>query len=247
MYSTWYINIALVVLLESLLLWRAFRCPLWRRHPFFYAYLIYTVLWNLLFSLPILIRSSAYSKAYWWSHVLAAILRFGIAAEVYRYTFPRNSPLRRRTGVVVFCALTLLAALFWVSGPGPGHYLLDALRKIASAVAAWILVVLGLAQYYGIRIGRNISGMAVGLLIFMGSELVHLSAMDLFPRLRVIWGYVHPITFVCMLAIWTFALWRYAPNPPSPAPDRVLAREFLSAWQDRWAQVSNILRRMVKP
>jgi hypothetical protein len=50
-----------------------------------------------------------------------------------------------------------------------------------------------------------------------------------------------------MLIVWTFALWRYAPNPPGPAPDRALAREFLSAWQDRWAQVSNILRRMVKP
>jgi hypothetical protein len=247
MHPAWYINIAFVVLLQCFLFWRAFRCRLLARYAFFYGYLTYTVLWNLVIYLPPVMRLSAYSKLYWWSHVLAAILRLGIAAEIYRHVFPPNSPLRRRAGIIVLCVLTLLALVFWVSGAGPGHYLLDALRKIAFAVAAWILVVLGLAQYYGIRIGRNISGMAVGLLIFMGSELVHLSAMDLFPRLRVIWGYVHPITFVCMLAIWTSTLWRYAPNPPSPAPDRALAREFLSAWQDRWAQVSNVLRRMVKP
>jgi hypothetical protein len=247
MHPAWYINIVLGILLQSLLLWRAFRCRLWRYYPFFYSYLTYTTFRSLILSLPLIIRQSAYSKVYWWSHALAAILRLGIAAEIHRYTFPRNSPLRGRAGVVVLCAVTLLALVFWVSGAGPGHYFLDALRKIAFAVAAWILVVLGLAHYYGIRIGRNIWGMAAGLLVFVGSELVHLSAMDLFPRLQVTWGYVHPITYVCMLVIWTSFLWRYYPNPRTPALNNALAREFLSTWQDRWAQVSDVLRRVVKP
>src|SRR5713226_7335894 len=133
MHPAWYINIALEVLLESLLLWRAFRCRLWRHYTFFYVYVAFTMLRAVVVNLPAVVRSSAYSEVYWWSHALAAILRLGIAAEIFRQTFPHNSPLRRRTGVVVFCALTLLAVLFWVSGPGPGHYLLDALRKIALA------------------------------------------------------------------------------------------------------------------
>jgi len=123
----------------------------------------------------------------------------------------------------------------------------DVIRKISLAVAAWVLVVLGLARYYGVGIGRNLWGMAVGLLIYTGSELVYLSAFDLAPGLWPVWRFVHPLAFVFMLIVWTFALWRHAPNPPSPATDHALTREFLSAWQDRWAQVSNVLRRMVKP
>jgi hypothetical protein len=184
---------------------------------------------------------------YWWSHILAAVLRFGIGAEVYRYVFRRQSPLRATAGAVVLSALILLALLFWIGGPGPGHYMLDILRKLALSVAAGILIVLGLARHYGIRIGRNILGIAVGLLIFTGSELVHLAAMDLIPRLAPVWGYVHPIAFVFMLMVWTSALWRYSPNPVGPSFDQALAGELLSDWQDRWAQIPAALRKVVKP
>lgn len=243
---TWYINIALSVLLQSVLFWRAFRCRLWQHYPFFYAYLTYTTLWTLSFSLPVVIRQPQYAKAFWLSHLLAATLRFGIAADIYRHVFPKNSPLRGRAGFVVLSALTLLALMFWLLGAGPASTLVDAARKIALSVASWILIVLGLAHYYGIRIGRNVWGMAIGLLTFTGSELVYLAAMDLFPRLWPVCRSVHPIAFVFMMMVWTYALWGYYPNPRPPLLDRDLGRELLSMWQDRWAQIPDILRSVMK-
>jgi hypothetical protein len=247
MYPAWYINVGLSVLLQGLLFWRGFRCALGRHYPFFYTYLTYTAVRSIAVSLPLVIRHSSFSKVYWWSHTLAAILRFGIAAEIHRHVFPHDSPIRRRAEVAVLCVLALLALLFWIGGAGPGHYILDVLRKIALSVAVWILVVLGLAHYYGIRIGRNVWGMAIGLLTFTGSELVNLAAMDLLPRLRNIWEGVHPIAFVSMLMVWTSALWRFYPNPQTPSLDKSSAENFLNAWQGRWTQVPNVIRRVVKP
>src|SRR5260370_16846297 len=121
MRPAWYINIGLSVLLQSLLFWRAWRCRLWRCYPFFYAHLTYTALGALILGLPAFLRHPLYAKAYWLSYLLAAALRFGIAAEIYRYTFPKNSPLRTRAAFVVLSALTLLALVFWLVGPGPAR------------------------------------------------------------------------------------------------------------------------------
>lgn len=246
MYPAWYINVGLSVLLQGLLFGRGFRYCFWRIYPLFYTYLAYTAARSVAVSLPPVIRHPTFSKVYWWSHILAAALRFGIAAEIHRHVFPRDSPIRRRAGVAVLCVLVLLILLFWIGGAGSGHYILDVLRKMALLVASWILVVLSLAHYYGIRIGRNVWGMALGLLIFTGSELVNLAAMDLLPRLRNLWDGVHPIAFVFMLIVWTAALWRFYPNPQTPSLDKSSAENFLNAWQDRWTQVPEVLRRVAK-
>lgn len=240
-------NIAAGLVLQSLLFFRAFLCRLWKQYPFFYSYLTYTALDSLFLSLPLIMRQPFYSKVYWWSYILAAVLRFGIGVEVHRYVFRRGSPLQATAGAVVLFVLVVLAFLFWVGGPGPGHYILDMLRKFALSVAAWILIVLGLAHHYRLPIGKNILGMAIGLLVFTGSELVRLAAMDLIPSLASAWGYVHPFAFVFMLAIWTTALWRYNPNPTTFSIDQASARELLSIWQDRWAQIPAALRKVVKP
>jgi hypothetical protein len=248
MLSPWYINFFVSCALQTLLCFRALRAGLWALYPFFYTYIVYTTVRSVAFAFQIVTGHPAYAKVYWWSYLVAAILRFGIAVEIHRYVFPRHSPLRGRANVLVLLALTLLAFVFLIAGPSPGPSVFpDALRKITVSVAAWILIILGLARYYGTRIGRNVWGMAVGILAFTGSELVYLAAMDLFPGLWAVWRYVHPLTFVLTLMVWTSALWRYHPNPHVPALDDSLAQEFLNAWRDRWTQVPNVVRRVVKP
>ena len=248
MLSPWYINFFVSCVLQTLLCFRALREGLWALYPFFYTYLVYTALPSVAFAFPIVTAHPAYKKVYWWSYLVAAILRFAIAVEIHRNVFPRHSPVRGRANVLILLALTSLALVFWIAGPGPGPSAFpDVLRKITVAVAAWILVILGLARYYGTRIGRNVWGMAVGILAFTGSELIYLAAMDLVPSLWAVWRYVHPLAFVLTLTVWTPALWRYHPNPPLASLDESLAREFLNAWRNRWTQVPNLVRRVVKP
>ncbi len=240
----WYI-ILLGISLQWLLLWRGFRCGLWGRYPLFYVYLTYAAAWSAVIALPAMMRHPAYSEVYWLSQLGSSLLRFGVAAEVYRHVFPHDSSPRRTAGKALVAALTLLAALFWASGASPGPSIIfDFLRKVALSQAVWVLLILGLAQYYGIRIGRNIWGMAAGLLIFVGIDMLNRAASDLFLlTLRL----VSPLAYVSALVIWTFALWNYSPNPQIARVDRSVYIELLSAWKDRWEAIADTVRKVAKP
>lgn len=87
--------------------------------------------------------------------------------------------------------------------------------------------------------------MGIGLLTFLGAEFFHLAAMDLLPSFRVVLGYIHPVAFVTMLMVWTYALWDYYPNPRSVV-DEAAAHRLLSIWQELWAEVPQVLRKVVK-
>src|ERR1700747_2189682 len=101
MYPIWYLNSLFGALLQILLFWRAFRTGLWRQYPLFYAYLCYTGLWTLLGTSPAGVYHPAYAIIYWCSYLLAAVLRSGIATDVHRHIFPRDSALRGRANTIV--------------------------------------------------------------------------------------------------------------------------------------------------
>ena len=248
MHPAWYINGFLAYSLQALLFWRCYRERLWHAYPLFYTYLFYTTVSSVLQGIPFVFKHPSYPKLFWAGQLFSAVLRFGIAAEVYRHAFPADSKLRQTGRFVSGSVLTVMAMLFWLMGESPATSgVLDSLRKIALAVAAWVIVVLVVSRYFEVRLGKNIWGMAIGLLIFMGSELVHLSAMDLFPRLRVKWGYVHPVMYVCTLAIWSVAMWSYNPNPKIIPLEESQHRTFGAAWESRWSTISEVLRRIAKP
>jgi hypothetical protein len=249
MASAWYVSFSIGTALQCLLFWRAFRARLWSIYPFFYAYIVYTTLSSLAFALPLFAKYPRYAELYWWSYVVAGILRFGVAAEVYRYVFPVDSPLRSRVSVILLCAMLLLVFMFsTVMTPALGSSAFpDGMRKAALTVITLVVIILGTARFYGVGVGRNLWAMAIGLLIFMGSELMDLAAMDLAPQLRTVCGYVHPLAFNFTLIVWTVGLWRHSPNPPRRAPSASLAQELVGTFEHQWAQVSNVFRTLVKP
>lgn len=246
--SAWYISFSIGTLLQCLLFWRALRERLWSIYPFFYSYILFTTLSSLTLVF-IFATYPGYAELYWWSYVVAGILRFGVAAEVYRYAFPAGSPLRGRVSVVLLCAMLLLVFMFLtVMPPPPGSSSFpDGMRKAALTVIALIVIILSMARFYSVSIGRNVWGIATGLLIFMGSELMDLAAMDLAPQLRGLCGYVHPLAFNFTLLVWTVGLWRYSPNPQRLPLSTSLARELIGLCEQHWTQVSNVFRSLVKP
>ena len=245
----WYVNVLIGVALQAVLFWRAFRSRLWSTYPFFYTYLVYTTVWTLVFGFPLFVNQPGYARAYWWTYGIAGILRFGIAVEIYRYVFPADLPLRGRASVFVLMATLVLLFVFLIlMPPTPGSSALpDGMRKIALTVATMILLILGMARFYGVSIGRNLWSMGLGLLIFMGSDIMLLATMDLIPQLQVVCRHVHPVAFNVMLIVWITGLWRYRPNPPRPALDKALAEELVQACEHGWAELSTIVRHLVKP
>lgn len=249
MHPAWYINGFFAWLMQGLLFWRGLRCGLYRRYSLFYIYLLYSTLWSVMSGMPMVIRQPAYRTVVWTSQLLAALLRFGVVAEIYRHVFPRDSSLRKTTDTILVTVLMLMAVVLWVVGPSAGssRMLLDSLRKIVLSQVVWTVLVLGLARYYAIRIGGNIWGMSIGLLLFSGSELVYLSCVDLFPSLRSSWFNVHPIAYVCTLLVWTYALWNHSPNPETVPLEETTRHNLLSTWEDHSKAVASTLRRVTKP
>jgi hypothetical protein len=234
--------------LQLLLFWRAFRCTLWPRYSLFFIYLSYTTLWTVASLVLQFHPSRAYAKVYWSSEMVASVFRFAVTWEIYRQVFPRGTRVRSIVGTVLGTALITLAVLFYAGGHSATDSLVaDFMRKMALSTATWIVLVLGLAQYYGMRIGRNIWGMAIGLLLFVSCEIANLSAFALSPAFAPIWRFVRPFGYVIMLLIWVTALWNYNPNPAIVAPNETVGLNALSAWRLRWANVDSAIRKVLKP
>jgi hypothetical protein len=120
-------------------------------------------------------------------------------------------------------------------------------RKIALSVTVWLLVVLALARYYGISVGRNIWGMAVGLLVVVSAHIANFAAVEISRSFSPIWSLLVPLGFTATLVIWTVTLWSYVPNPRPVAPGEPIQREALSYWEERWATLGMTIRKAFKP
>jgi hypothetical protein len=229
---------------KGLLFWRAWRWGGWRAYPLFYVYLCYTSFWAVAF-LFFAHAHPLYPRVYWDSEVVAAAFRFFVAWEVFRSVF-RPGTVRRIAGTALVVVLVLLALAFWLSGPSPGASpVIDFMRKMALSAGTWIVLVLGVARFYGIGIGRNTWGMAIGFLIFVSSEVANFAAHDLSPSFIPIWRVVHPFAYVLMLTVWVWSLWDYAPNPQNQI-DSSLGSHLLSKWERQSAALDETIRKVMQ-
>lgn len=234
--------------LRLLLLGRCLKKGQWRSYPFFFSYVVYTFLYEIILFALLLLRYGAYAQLFWLCYMADTVFWFAIAWEVFRQTFPQGSPLRRITSGILVSVLSLLALAFYWSGPQPGDYFIaDFVRKIALSIGFWLFVVLGLARYYKVPVGRNVWGMAVGLLAFVSSQVANFAAVEVSSRFEPVWSLLEPIVFSLTLLIWTITLWSYAPNPKPVAVDERVQREAFSLWEQRWAALGTTIRKALKP
>ena len=229
---------------QALLFWRGWRWSGWHAYPFFFSYLSYTSFWTIAF-LFFPHKHPLYPSVYWNSEVVAAVLRFLVAWEVFRSTF-RQGTVRRTAGTALTIVLVLLALAYWLSGPTPGvSSVIDFMRKIALSAGLWIILVLGVARFYRIRIGQNTWGMAIGLFVFVSSEIANFAAFDLVPWFIPIWQFVHPFGYVFMLAVWTWSLWDFSPNRHSEADSAI--GPLLTEWERQSAALNKTIHKVIQP
>ncbi len=230
---------------QGLLFWRGRRWSGWRSYPLFYFYLSYTTFWTVAF-LFFPHTHPLYPRVYWDSELGATVLRFFVAWEIFRGVFGRGV-IRRIAGTAIFVVMVLLALAFWLTGPSPSVSLVaDFMRRMALTAGVWTILVFGIACFYGIRIGKNIWGMAVGFLIFVSSEITNLAAFDLASWFAPIWRFLHPFAYIFMLAVWTWALWDYAPNPYNEISTSLGAR-LLSTWKRQSTALEETIRKVTQP
>ncbi len=233
---------------EALLLWRMIYSRLIIRYPFFSAYFLAIVIRSFALLVCLKWLPHLYLSTYWPSSLACSLLWFAVAWEVFHSTFPRGSSARRFAAATIAILLFFLAGFFFYAGNPHGvSGIYDITRKVSLAVDFWLVLVIAFARYGRLPLGRNIWGMAAGLMVYMSTELINFAAVELSRNFMIVWEYVKPISFIAMLLIWLYALWNYAPNPSSALPREAGCPEDAPLWRNRWNDVEAVIRRAVRP
>jgi hypothetical protein len=191
-----------------------------------------------------------YATYYWNTETLGVALRCLVVWELFRHAFPSGSGLRRTVsrgfGVVAVGLLVFTVGALWsyeaYARLRSMNLTLD--RSFGFAQSIFILIILLTARYYGVQLGRNLWGIAVGFGAWISMSTVNYAMFDLMGSFFPYWRFLRPLSFVGLLAVWTWALWRASPRPY--LSDGTVPAADLDNWTEHWNRTQSSLRR-VKP
>jgi hypothetical protein len=207
--------------LEAVLLLRLLSWKAWRHFPVFFSYFLFLLARQGLIAYVQArygTNSIPHSLWFWSTSNFSDVLKLLVAWEVFRKVFQPGSPAQRFTGGLLVGTLAGLSAFYSLGGAHDTLFFVAVGLNFAFVVTVWILGVLALAQYYGVWLGRNLWGIAMGLGLFSAIAVVNLSTLGLNDKAFPVVAFVRPASFVLSVLIWTWCLWSYRPAPRlSPA------------------------------
>ncbi len=220
----------------------------------FSLYVGYVVCQNIALFAIFHLAPRDYSPWYWGSGAVHMCLRFLLVWEVFRQTFPKASPLHRMVSkqatLVTIALITISTGMLWaVQNYSKSHSVYLAMdRSFGFVQAVLILAILTLARYYHLPVGRNVWGIAVAFGMYSSlstaaSALIDIMRTSFFPY----WYLLSPFSFVAMLAMWTWAVWTYAPNPIAVATEIADPAGYVGRWADNWGRAVSTTRKVLHP
>jgi hypothetical protein len=242
------------MVLEVTLICRLLLGGIWRRYPYFFSYVAFVVVQTVALYAIFRLARSAYVPWYLDTGMVNLWARFLVVWEVFRQTFPGRSSLRRVVSKGFMAATlvvgTLLASMSWgIHVYGKSHSMYRALdRSFGFAQAVLILIVLIVARYYQVQLGRNVWGMAVAFGMYSSLSTANSALVDVFHFFFPYWALLGPFSLVVMLAMWTWAVWALYPNP-AVAGAREIADNAgdLRDWADGWGHTVSSVRKVMNP
>jgi hypothetical protein len=242
------------MLLELSLVYRLFVSGVWRRFPYFFAYVIFVVVQSAALYIVFRWARTLYVPWYLNSGMINLWARFLVVWEIFRHTFPERSSLRRMiSGGSMAIALlvgTLLAAMSWgIQSYGTSHSVYRALdRSFGFAQAVLVLAILIVARYYQIQLGRNVWGLAVAFGMYSSMSTINSAFVDVFHFFFPYWALLGPLSLVVMLTMWIWSAWSYYPNPVAVGSGGIAAQaNDLREWADGWGQTISSVRKATNP
>jgi hypothetical protein len=147
---------------------------------------------------------------------------------------------------VVGTLAILLVSTFWsYQAYASSHSVLIAMERSASfAQAVMTLGLLLAARYHGISLSRTLRTIALAFGAWTSIAMVNNAMIDLGHMFIPYWQIVRPLSFVVLIATWTWALWMKTAD--ATTPEYAVTASDLAAWAENWNQTQSSWRR-IKP
>ncbi len=207
------------ILLEGLIVFRAFRSKALARYPFFFTYIACALADDILGYIHYWLTGSA-SYGVWLGEFLALIVECGVILEIFRCVlspYPGAERFARIAGFSVFVAISSFALIYPLMMPtwSRAGTMYELARDLRTVQAIFLLGLFGVIRYYGIAIGKNMRGMSLGYGLYVGAALVGMAVRSYAGvPLPGTWNVItQQASYLAALLIWTTALWSYHPNP----------------------------------
>jgi hypothetical protein len=214
------------LVVEAVILGRMFFTRNFKRYPIFYLYilsvfLVSGVLYGLYWKPHN--QHAAYSDWYWQTQLVTLVIGYGVILDFARQSlsgYPGADRFFRTAGLsIFFCTFCLVGVHLIATQSFSLTALYDDLEKYLRVVEALFLAAtLVVLSYYRINISKNLSGIALGMGLYVSVSLTLLALLKFVgSRFTFIWEFSQSASYLVALAIWARALWSYDPAPPPAA------------------------------
>ncbi|HKV23371.1 MAG TPA: hypothetical protein VJN93_02165 [Candidatus Acidoferrum sp.] len=207
---------------EAILLFRSWKASLLRRYPFFYAYIAWVLLAQMLGFWFYLQKPNLYQAWYWDTQFIAVSASYGICFEIFK------SALRHNQGVARAARKLLLVVFVVALSYAGSDFMHGGFRSVARAAAdlgsylsyveaVLLLLMLWLFGRYRIPFGRNLLGLTLGYALWVGTDVIILVLLFLPGNgASIELRQLAPIVFLITLVVWCVALWSFQAEPLQP-------------------------------
>jgi hypothetical protein len=211
----WWTGLAL----EFAILFRGLRAKMISRYPYFYAYVLCVFVVSAGLYVGSQLSPGFYNRWYWPTQFVTLVMGCGVLLEILERTLESYAGARRLLRSL--CLAFMVAVMCYGAVKVASGTLLSNLgssaeveRDLRAVQVIFLVAMLAVVSYYRIRFGRNVRGLVLGFGTYVGISMIALAIFAVFgPRFQKIWGHLQSSSYLFALAVWTFALWSYAPNP----------------------------------
>ena len=214
------------VLLESLLLERAWSGLWFKKYPVFFSYVLCVFLQDVFFLVVYLFRFGRYETAYWYGEFFSILLGAGVTYEIFTLILGRypgaGRMARHVLSVLVIIGLTKPLADALAGGWAWSMTSVELERNLRIVQAVSLLVLALLVGYYRIPMGRNARGIFLGYGVFIANSVVTLSFRSfLGGTFQNAWLILQPFCYLLALVTWCALLWTYDAMPVVESQPRI--------------------------
>lgn len=215
--------------LMVLLLTRAIQGGVVPRLPFFYSYIAYVLVGELVTLTFLYLRPTYYPTAYWFYFLLSHIVEFAVLLEVSDHIFEPYPAVRSmgRLLCTLICGvfLTIYIVPFFIERIPSNRVWWDLVKYASLTKALIILILLASVRFYKLSLGRSITGILLGFSIYLGVSIANFELAETYggSLYAPIFRLVLPLSWTLGALVWVVALWNYEPSVV--AEQRVRARE----------------------